>query len=173
MLYALFIGLTALERLVEMVVSTRNARWSLEQGGVETGQGHYPYMVALHTGFLVACVLEHFLLPRSVPTPAVVTLLALALMAQGLRWWVITTLGRQWNTRVIVIPGAPRVARGPFTVIKHPNYVAVVLEGVVIPLLGGAWITAVVFTVLNGWLLTVRIRCENEALSRLEAARVA
>lgn len=166
-LYTLIIGLTALERLAEMVISTRNARWSMARGGVEAGKGHYPFMVALHTLFLFACVGEHLLLDRAVPAALFWATLALAVAAQALRWWVITTLGRQWNTRVIVIPGAARVSEGPFRHLRHPNYVAVVLEGVVLPVMGGAWITAITFSALNAWLLTVRLRCEEEALSHL------
>jgi methyltransferase len=89
------------------------------------------------------------------------------LCAQGLRWWCIATLGRQWNTRVIVIPGAPRVTSGPYRLLSHPNYVAVVLEGVALPLVHTAWITAIGFTVLNAALLRTRIKVENAALARL------
>jgi methyltransferase len=89
------------------------------------------------------------------------------LCAQGLRWWCIATLGRQWNTRVIVIPGAPRVTGGPYRLLSHPNYVAVVLEGVALPLVHTAWITAIGFTVLNAALLRTRIKVENAALARL------
>jgi methyltransferase len=87
--------------------------------------------------------------------------------AQGLRWWCITTLGRQWNTRVVVVPGAPRVTGGPYGFIRHPNYVAVVAEGIALPLVHGAWITALVFTVLNAALLRTRITTENDALASL------
>ena len=87
--------------------------------------------------------------------------------AQALRWWCITTLGRRWNTRVIVVPGLPPVTRGPYRLFSHPNYVAVVVEGVALPLVHGAWITAAVFTVLNAALLSVRIRVENAALRTL------
>ena len=85
--------------------------------------------------------------------------------AQALRWWCITTLGKQWNTRVIVVPGGGLVAGGPYRFFSHPNYVAVVLEGLALPLVGGAWITALVFTVLNAALLTVRLQVENRALT--------
>jgi methyltransferase len=89
------------------------------------------------------------------------------LAAQALRWWCITTLGRQWNTRVVVVPGATRVANGPYRVLPHPNYLAVITEGAALPLAGGAWITAVLFTVANAALLRTRIRVENEALQGL------
>ena len=91
-------------------------------------------------------------------------MLALVLASQALRWWCITTLGRRWNTRVIVVPGLPLVAGGPYRLLPHPNYVAVVVEGFALPLVHSAWITALVFTVCNAVLLTVRIRVENTAL---------
>lgn len=168
-LYAGFIALTALERLVEVRVSLRNAAWSFARGGVESGRGHYPFMVVLHTGFLFACVAEVVLLDAPF-TPALGgPMLALALACQGLRWWVITTLGPQWNTRVIIVPGLPRVTGGPFRWLDHPNYVAVALEGLALPLLHGAWRTAILFTVLNAGLMWVRLRCENQALARLKS----
>ena len=166
-LYTLFMGLTSLERLVELVVSKRNAAWSFANGGSEFGQGHFPAMVVLHTGFLFACPLEVWLLERPFQPVLGGLMLALALGAQGLRWWCIRTLGKQWNTRVIVVPGQRRVEAGPYRFINHPNYVAVVIEGFALPLLHGAWLTALVFSTLNAWLLSVRLRCEEEALGAL------
>jgi methyltransferase len=96
-------------------------------------------------------------------------MLALVVLSQALRWWCITTLGRRWNTRVIVVPGLAPVTGGPYRFLSHPNYVAVVVEGFALPLVHSAWITAVVFTVLNAALLTVRIRSENAALRTLPA----
>jgi methyltransferase len=92
-------------------------------------------------------------------------MLALVAASQALRWWCIATLGKQWNTRVVVVPSLPLVRRGPYAVIGHPNYVAVVVEGAALPLVHSAWVTALVFTVLNAWLLRVRIRTENAALT--------
>jgi methyltransferase len=94
-------------------------------------------------------------------------MLAIVLAAQGLRWWCIATLGRQWNTRVIVIPSASRVADGPYRFMSHPNYVAVVAEGIALPLVHTAWITAIVFSVLNAALLRKRVKVENAALASL------
>ena len=94
-------------------------------------------------------------------------MLAIVVAAQALRWWCITTLGYQWNTRVIVIPGAPRVTGGPYRLIPHPNYVAVIAEGVALPLVHTAWITALVFSALNAWLLSTRVKVENAALAGL------
>ena len=166
-LYAGLIGLTALERLVELRVSLRNAAWSLAQGGTEHGRGHYPFMVVLHTGFLVACVAEVFVLERVFTPWAGLPMLALALGCQALRWWCISTLGQRWNTRVIIVPGLPRVTGGPYRFFNHPNYVVVALEGLALPLVHGAWLTAIAFSVLNAGLMWVRIRCENAALATL------
>ncbi|GAA1579772.1 isoprenylcysteine carboxyl methyltransferase family protein [Kribbella hippodromi] len=164
-MYGWYVGLVllvALERVAELVVSLRNARWSFAQGGVESGRGHYPSMVALHTLLLAACLVEAAQRPF-VPVLGW-TMFAVVLLAQGLRWWCITVLGHQWNTRVIVVPGLRLVARGPYRWIRHPNYVAVVAEGIALPLVHTAWVTAVVFTVLNIPLLAVRIRTEEAAL---------
>ncbi|MFJ1598815.1 isoprenylcysteine carboxyl methyltransferase family protein [Streptomyces sp. NPDC088261] len=162
--YTALILAVGAERLAELVVAKRNLRWSLERGGVERGQGHYPPMVVLHTGLLLGCLAEVWLADR--PFDAVLgwSALAVAVAAQGLRWWCIRTLGPRWNTKVVVVPGLPLVTGGPYRWFRHPNYVAVVAEGIALPLVHTAWTTALVFTVLNAWLLTVRIRCENRAL---------
>jgi len=159
----------AAERLLELVVSKRNTAWSLAQGGKEYGFSHYPVMVLLHTGLLVACLVEarH----RADPAAALAwSMVGVVVLTQALRWWCITTLGRQWNTRVIVVPGLTPVTGGPYRWLSHPNYVAVVVEGIALPLAHACWLTAVLFTALNAVLLTVRIRVENTALATLEPA---
>jgi methyltransferase len=155
----------AAERVAELVVSRRNLIWSRARDGLEFGTGHYPAMVVLHTGLLLGCLLEaaHRPFLPGLGWP----MLALVLAAQGLRWWCIATLGRQWNTRVVVVPGAGRVAGGPYRWLRHPNYLAVVVEGAALPLVHTGWLTALVFTVLNAWLLKVRIGVENRALAGL------
>jgi methyltransferase len=161
--YVVLVLAVGLERVAELVVSLRNARWSFAQGGVESGKGHYPFMVVLHTGLLFGCLAESFHRPF---IPALGwPMLALVILSQGLRWWCISVLGHQWNTRVIVVPGLHLVARGPYKFLKHPNYVAVVIEGFALPLVHTGWITAVVFTLLNIPLLAVRIRSEEAALN--------
>ncbi len=161
--YVVLVLLVGGERVAELVVSLRNAKWSFAHGGVESGRGHYPFMVVLHTGLLAGCLVEAAHRPF---IPALGwTMLAVVLLSQGLRWWCITVLGHQWNTRVIVVPGLHLVARGPYRWIRHPNYVAVVAEGIALPLVHTAWITALVFTVLNIPLLAIRIRCEDAALT--------
>lgn len=165
--FTALVALVGLERIAELVVSTRNAAWSRERGGVETGLGHFPFMVVLHLALLVGALVEAWVRRPDVPSLLAWSMLALVVASQALRWWCITTLGRRWNTRVIVVPGMPPVTSGPYRVFRHPNYVAVVVEGVALPLVHAAWITAAVFTVLNAALLTVRIRTENAALATL------
>ena len=162
--FTVVVGLVGLERVAELVVSTRNARWSRERGGIEHGLGHFPFMVVLHTGLLVGAVAEVWLLDRPFVPVLGFTMLALVLASQALRWWCIATLGHQWNTRVVVVPGLSLVSGGPYRVLRHPNYVAVVVEGLALPLVHSAWLTAAVFTVLNALLLRVRIRVEDDAL---------
>ena len=164
-LYLAFLGLLAVERMVELALSNRNAAWSLEQGGIEYGADHFKYMKLLHTSFFIACALEVVFLERPFIPELGFPMLGIALVAQAIRYWVIFTLGKRWNVRVIVVPGLPAVSSGPYRLLKHPNYLAVVLEGFAVPLIHTAWITAIAFTLLNAWMLSVRIRCENEALA--------
>jgi methyltransferase len=168
-LYVVLVAAVGLERVAELVVSRRNAAWALAHGGRESGRGHYPAMVVLHTALLVGAVVEVVVLDRGFHPLLGWTMLALVVGSQALRWWCIRTLGHQWNTRVVVVPGAGRVAHGPYRWFAHPNYVAVVVEGVALPLVHTAWVTALVFTVLNAALLTVRLRAEERALAELVA----
>ena len=163
-MYYLLIAAVGLERLVELLVARRNARWAFAHGGKEFGHGHYPVMVTLHTVLLLGCVVEVWALHRPFLPGLGWPMLAVAALSQVLRWWCVTTLGRRWNTRVIVVPQAPLVRRGPYRWLHHPNYVAVVSEGVALPLVHTAWLTAAGFTLANAVLLAVRIRVENAAL---------
>ncbi len=170
-LYIAFILLTGGERLVELVVSRRNAALAFAKGGREYGQAHFPWMVALHTGLLLACVAEVLLANRPFIPLVGWPMLAIALACQAARYWIISSLGSQWNTRVIVVPGAGRVTdRGPYRLgwLRHPNYVVVVVEGIALPLVHTAWVTAIAFTVLNAvLLLRFRLPVENRALKEL------
>ena len=165
--FTVLVALVAVERLAELVVSKRNATWSFQHGGREWGQGHYPFMVVLHSGFLVAMLVEAWARRPDVAPLLAWSMLAVVIASQVLRWWCIATLGRRWNTRVIVVPGLPPVTSGPYRFLPHPNYVAVVAEGVALPMVHEAWLTALAFTVLNAGLLSVRIRVENAALRTL------
>jgi methyltransferase len=161
--YTVLIVLVAAERLAELVVAKRNLAWARERSGREYGFGHYPFMVVLHMGLLLGCLVEAAHRPF-IPVLGWPMFVAV-LLAQALRWWCIVTLGHRWNTRIIVIPGLPLVDRGPYRWLRHPNYVAVVLEGIALPLVHTAWVTALVFTVVNAGLLRVRISSENAALT--------
>ena len=133
MWYVLSIAVVACERLAELVIARRNLAWSLERGGVEVGAGHYPVMVVLHTGFLVGCLAEVILLDRPFLPALAWPMLAIVVAAQLLRWWCITSFGPQWNTRVVV-SGCAAGNGGPYRFFSHPNYVAVVAEGIALPL---------------------------------------
>jgi len=164
--YVLLVAAVVVERLAELVVAKRNLAWALARGGQEHGFAHYPVMVVLHTGLLVGCLVEVLVAHRPFVAALGWPMSVLVLAAQGLRWWCIRTLGPQWNTRVIVVPRLALITGGPYRFIRHPNYVAVVVEGVALPLVHSAWLTALVFTVLNAALLAVRIRAEDRALVR-------
>jgi methyltransferase len=165
--YLLFMGLLAAERLVELFLSRRNARAALARGGVEVGQGHFRVMSVFHSLFLVSCAAEVLLLDRPFPGAPGVAAFAGALAAQGLRYWAIATLGSRWNVRIIFVPGEPPITSGPYRLVRHPNYVAVIAEMALVPLIHGAWLTALVFSAGNAALLYVRIRAEERALGPL------
>ena len=167
--YAALIALVAAGRLAELARSTRNARRLRARGGVEFGARHYPAMVAVHAGFLAAAPFEVFLAGRTFLPALGVPMMALYAGTLALRWWVIATLGERWCTRVIVVPGAPLVTRGPFRFLSHPNYLAVAIEIPALALIHTAWLTALVFGSLNGLVLKTRIKVEDEALGRLSA----
>lgn len=157
-LYAL-VGFIVAQRLAELAYSARNTRRLKARGGVEAGVGHYPAMVLLHAAWLLALVLT---VPPA--TPANLPLLGVFAALQAVRVWVIASLGERWTTRVIVLPGAALVARGPYRYLRHPNYAVVCGEIAVAPLIFGAWELAVVFSALNWALLRHRIGVEDKAL---------
>ena len=164
--FTALVAVVGLERLAELVVATRNARWAFARGGVETGARHYPPMVVLHSALLVACLVEVWVADRAFVGWLGWSMLAIVVASQALRWWCVATLGRQWNTRVIVVPGLSLVRRGPYRWMPHPNYVAVAVEGLALPLVHSAWVTALSFTVLNTLLLLrIRIPTEERALA--------
>jgi methyltransferase len=160
---ALFVGIVG-QRLLELRVAKRNEAWARQQGAREYGAGHYPLFFVLHTGWLLAWPLEAWMTgPRLAPMWW--ASLAVFAAAQGLRYWAITSLGQRWNTRILVLPGAPLVKAGPYRFLGHPNYVAVILELAAVPLVFGAWWTAAIVSILNlGLLLGIRIPAEVRAL---------
>jgi methyltransferase len=168
--YVALLILVGGQRLAELFISRRNARAVIARGGREFGRGHLWALVVLHALFLPACAAEVILLTRPFHPALGAIMLGLLLAGQVLRYWTIVTLGRHWNVRILVEPGAPLVNRGPYRYIRHPNYVAVAVEGIALPLIHTAWITAVGFTVVNAWLLLrIRIPAEERALSSATA----
>jgi len=154
------LALVTAQRLGELVIARRNTRDLLARGGVEYGADHYPLMVALHAAWLFGLWALAWDRPASLPW------LALYLVLEGLRVWVLTSIGRRWTTRIIVVPGETLIRKGPYRLISHPNYAVVVGEIAVLPLVFGLAGYAVVFSVLNAAMLWLRIRTENAALGR-------
>jgi methyltransferase len=160
------VSLVAIQRSLELLYSRRNERRLRARGAVERGGGHYPVIVAIHSMWLVSTLVEGLLRGPEPPVWWPVPLAAF-LLVQPLRYWAILSLRENWNTRVLVVPGGKLVRRGPYRYFPHPNYVVVAVEVLTFPLIFGAWITAVVFSLLNAALLYVRIRTENRALRDL------
>ena len=151
-------ALVTLQRLGELAIAASNTRHLRSLGAFEIGRSHYPAMVALHASWLVVLWLTVGGRPVSLP------LLGSFLLLQGIRIWVLATLGRRWTTRVMVLPGAPLVKGGPFRFLRHPNYCVVVGEIAILPLVFGLAGVAIAFSLLNAAMLWVRIRCETGAL---------
>lgn len=156
----IILGLVLVQRLAELALAHRNTQRLLAQGAVEHGASHYPYLVLLHAAWLAALVLL-------VPDEASVSVFWLAafIALQAGRIWVIASLGRFWTTRIITLPGAPLVRRGPYRFLRHPNYLIVAGEIATLPLVFGLWPVALLFTALNALLLRERIATENHALA--------
>lgn len=157
---AIIVTLVAAQRLGELTYAARNTRELMRRGAVEHGRAHYPFLVGLHAAWLVAILI-------AVPpdTPIAWLPLAFFILLQVMRIWVITTLGRYWTTRIVSLSGAPLVRRGPYRLLRHPNYAIVVGEIALLPLVFGAWRIAIVFTLLNLAVLVLRIRKEEQALA--------
>jgi methyltransferase len=166
-LFLLLVAAVAVARLLELRLSARHRRALIAAGGVEAGAGHYPWMVAMHALFLLAAPLEVVLLRRPLRPLLALSMLALVAGATALRYAAIRALGGRWTTRVVVVPGSAPVVRGPYRFIRHPNYLAVAVEIVALPLVHGAWLTALVFSLANAWLLRLRIAAEERALAAL------
>jgi len=152
------LALVTLQRLGELVLARSNTRRLLAQGAREVAPEHYPLLVAMHAAWLAG--LWWLAWDRPIQWPWLVVFLVL----QGLRVWVLATLGHRWTTRIIVLPGAPLVAKGPYRFLSHPNYAVVIGEIAALPLAFGLWAYAAAFSLLNAVVLTIRIRAENAAL---------
>ena len=157
--------LVAAQRLAELAYARRNTRALLAEGAQETGAAHYPFLVGLHALWLVSLAL--FVPPERAPDWL---LLALFAVLQGLRLWVLVSLGRYWTTRIITLPGAPLVRHGPYRFVRHPNYLVVAAEIAVLPLAFDAWRIALIFTLANAVMMLLRLRSEERALSLRRSA---
>lgn len=163
---SLFMTLIVIERLYELKISKKNAAAVLGKGGIEAGREHFPYMVVLHMTFFAAIPYEVFKFELQFNPELALTMGLIVALSMALRYWAIISLGIFWNTRVIVLPGHKAIIKGPFRWIRHPNYVAVIIEMAAIPLFYGAWRTALVYSFLNFLMLKTRISVEEQALKK-------
>ena len=160
----LILGVVAAQRLGELFLARRNTAALIERGAVEVGAGHYPLIVALHAAWLASIA---WFLPD--PHTFNIWLLGLYLIVQALRAWTLASLGPYWTTRIFILPGAPLVRRGPYRYLRHPNYIVVVLEIAILPLVFGEVAVAVIFSILNAAVLSWRIRQEDAGLAERRA----
>jgi methyltransferase len=164
-LFSIVFALVVVERLFELGLSARNRKRALARGGVVVKEDPYGWIVVLHSLFVLMVPLEVWFLPGIASPPLAWSMTVVAALAMGLRYWAILTLGDRWNAQVICVPGLPAVHHGPYRWIRHPNYVALALEMFALPLIGGAWRSALVFGLLNLVVLRFRIKVEEAALS--------
>jgi methyltransferase len=162
--YLILLALLVVERMFELDRARRNARRAFQHGAVEVGQAHYRVMVALHALFIVSCAAEATFFPHAFPPVVAWLALGAEIIAQALRYWAVATLGDRWNTRIIVSPDRAPATDGPYRFMRHPNYLAVVIEIAAVPLIGGALFTAIVFSLGNALILAVRIPAEERAM---------
>ncbi|AST91646.1 hypothetical protein BC6307_10320 [Sutcliffiella cohnii] len=164
MVFTLIISLVITQRLVELIIARRNEISMKTKGAIEFFPEHYKYIVLIHISFFLSLLLEVSFFNKQLSTiwPAI---LALFLVTQAIRIWVLFSLRNYWNTKIIVLPGANIVMRGPYKFVRHPNYIIVCLEIILIPIMFQAYWTAIVFTILNAWVLSIRIPLEERALS--------
>ena len=158
MAFLIFISFFILQRVSELYIARRNEKWLLAQGAIQYGQSHYPFIIALHTSFIISIIAEYFLRGRP---PISWIFLTVFLLVLSFKLWALSSLGKYWNTKIYRIPGVYPVKKGPYKYLKHPNYMEVVCEIAVIPLVFHLYCTAIVFTILNAAMLTVRIGVEN------------
>ena len=164
--FLIFISVMIIQRLLELVIARRNEKWMKEQGAIEFGVKHYQFIVLMHSMFFVVLLFEKMTFIREVSVfwPLFA---ALFVCMQLIRFWALSSLGRYWNTKILVIPNLEVVRRGPYRFIKHPNYLVVSIELLVVPLMFGAYVTACLFTILNILMLSIRIPAEEKALREL------
>ncbi|PIC69129.1 isoprenylcysteine carboxyl methyltransferase [Sporosarcina sp. P16b] len=155
--------IVVMQRLVELVVANRNEKWIRSKGAIEIGASHYKWMVLMHTAFFISLLIEVLVFDRPL-SPFSGAFVAVFLLMQVLRVWCLLSLGKFWNTKILILPGANVRKIGPYRWIRHPNYVIVTTELIVLPLLFSAYFTAGLFLILNIWMLSVRIPAEERAL---------
>lgn len=161
MLFIIFISFVILLRIGELLLSKRNEEWLIQNGAVEYGQKHYLFIVALHVLFIISLIFEYF--RQQDPAYSIVLIIFYpALLA--FKFWVILSLGKFWNTKIYHIPNFPLIKKGPYQYFRHPNYMIVIAEIAVIPMIFHLYFTAVTFTLLNAIMLFIRIKEENKAL---------
>ncbi|MCA1054579.1 hypothetical protein LCM10_06235 [Rossellomorea aquimaris] len=163
MFFGLFFAILIIQRVAELVIARKNEQWMKERGAKEFGQSHYQFMVMIHSAFFVSLLIEGGIYHTGVH-PLWKYLLAGFLLTQAGRIWVISSLGKYWNTKIIVLPDTEVVAKGPYKLFRHPNYLIVTVELVLIPLLFNAYWTLIIFAVLNQLILFTRIPVEERAL---------
>lgn len=166
-LFWIIITILALQRIIELLIARRNERFVRSKGAKEYDAKGYNIIVFIHIGFFISLTLEYLLLAKTL-SPFWPPLLVLIILAQILRYWAIGSLGYFWNTKILITPNTKAVNTGPYKYMKHPNYLAVVIEIALIPLIFSCYITAVLFTILNAFILRRRIRIEERALSTLD-----
>lgn len=163
MIFYIILVIVILQRLTEIFIAKRNEKWMLSQGAYEVGASHYPYMVAMHISFFLFLIVE-VVTNNSDISPLFPLFFLLFIAVQALRIWCIRSLGTFWNTKILILPDAQVVRKGPYTFMRHPNYAVVCLEILLLPIMFQAYFTAFCFTLLNVTMLSVRIPIEEKAL---------
>lgn len=161
MVFATFISFVILLRISELFLSKRNEKWLIQNGALEYGQMHYPFIVLLHVLFFISLIVEYSM---QQPSSFSLLLLLLYFLLIGFKTWTVLSLGHYWNTKIFHIPNAPLIKQGPYKFIKHPNYLIVIAEIAVIPLIFHLYFTAIIFSFLNSIILFIRIKEENKVL---------
>lgn len=164
MIFWIFIALVIAQRLIELRIAQRNEKWILSQGGYEVGRGHYKYIVLLHILFFVSLIIEVVYRGNEISVLYPILFLLFAL-TQFARIWALASLGMFWNTKIMILPKSQVQIKGPYKYIKHPNYLIVALEFIIIPMLFQAYITGMIFSILNFVMMSIRIPIEERALS--------
>lgn len=163
MIFYIILSIVIVQRLLELVIAKRNEKNMRAQGAYEVGASHYPLMILLHVSFFISLLVEVTTFNLT-PSPLFLVFLVMFLCVQGLRVWCLTSLGSFWNTKIIILPGANVVTKGPYKYLRHPNYLVVSMEIALLPLMFEAYFTAICFTILNAIMLSIRIPTEERAL---------